>query len=386
MSRCVASYAGIFPFFSTIICLGIGAIGSVLSIFVFMLTTVGVDEVDSAIGQFYETTVGKGQLEISPLDLKAMTRGIIARPIDIAPMSIPGGSEVAILAPFLRAEAANSSLLDLFKFQELLPFAEMGKNVRDGVTAAVAGAKLPDDVSHMISDVKKRIEAGLPKDWLTLLGADPIQVIDGINSTPGLSSCYNYKDYLVISADCRSACITALNALDSLGKGLSRLPDAIAKIPDPALGKGTAFMLELGDVIARLLEEFWPALDILPLEPFVHTSNYLQNAAFWSTEYMGTCWSIGAHLIIIGQVIAVVGLWVRRKHMMNATCVESTTTEVPETRRKDRGALPASSLPVSDCSDSSSGTIEIKSKRPEGLETRDIDQPRGNIDSGTFLF
>jgi hypothetical protein len=288
--------------------------------------------VDVAIGAGYVSLTGGSTLNFQSINLSKVSQGLLPEPLEVSPVTFAKAEEITIVKNFRQAKASNTSLLQLIPLDKMLPLKELAAALQPALTNVINKAMLPKSVEDSINQTiyeltsSNNLEQFAKQDADSLFGPDVMSKTDDMMSRIDNFSENGCLDETYID-DLREYTRANNDFFTYLPSHLSHVNDTINALPDQIrdLAKDVktqfigGFTRSDGIVSALMsvLTTVWEAADTFGMTPIVHVTNLLNNVFIWPLPYWASCISISAHFLILGQVIVVIELWIRRRNQMS---------------------------------------------------------------------
>jgi hypothetical protein len=329
-ARVVASWSGVIPFLESIGCCFFGAIGGILCLFAFSLTTFGVESADYLIGQWYSNvTGGQPTLALPELNFTGLTAGLIGG-APLGSLSLLDHNSLKFVDTVTKANAKkvgsveNALGVTLEGFLPLGAFAgqirnafksvkDQGTTVPGAVTDNLGAANTYYTDSEPLTSVPRTIgeffgDQALPG---TVNNANPSGCASD-NDRANLVQLQQLCAQMVAAFDTVS---TLPAAPTNLNTGLGVLKETLLAKYEPIVGAVCAFV-----------EAINPAAKALDVGVLVGILNWFQNVFLWGFGFWGGCVSIAGYFGTLGLVVVVLELWLRRVGMMRHSELTVKTT------------------------------------------------------------
>jgi hypothetical protein len=404
-SRVISSCAACAgPLCCNCICVICGCVGSVICVLFVVFFNLLVTTVDTAIGSAYEAAAGVGSLEIKSVDLGDLTDNVLGtlKPI---PIPLAKCEDIHIIQNWLDADAEEAKFLGLFQFDVILPMGDVGTSLAGALRTAVSGAKLPENVRKAIQDTVEEINNSENREQLKKVNATELFGSEAVNQTEFVldqiddlcaSDQVNrtmWRNYL--NRNNAYFNTTVPNTLSAVSRGFEELVSGIRDLERGILQafkdgfNGSGGRVGLIGALEKLLGDFWDIVDSFSMKPLVHAFKLVQKFAIWGPAHLGTCLSIAAHLLILGQIFIVIELWARRRDQLPGKGGDGDSSGSLSSG-KESSSSSSSRTPSGDDADpdESENTIEYESKRPPEQKDAgsDGDSDSEPVQQPTFVF
>lgn len=321
---------------------------------------------------------GIPQLHLHDIDLAGLTDHILDGQIKLGPFDLGSPDKLHLWTNLMNADANDANLSKIIPILDILPLTKIFQDLVSGFSKIVGtNLHLPEEIDDAISDLEDLL-GGMNElartDYRALFGVndDSDDVVKVINQL--IDSCERPK-WSEILGGMREW----FQGINSNLAGTAVVRDEIEATHLPYLRDNLESVIGngLGKIVNATADLFikWAEglANNINLKGIVHLVNLVQDAMIWGFAYWGTCVSIAAHFVIIGLIILVIEVWVRRTNLMP----DDGASSVPQSSDRDLSSQSSSSSSSSsksssgsDASGTSSHTIEYESKRPNDKQAK----------------
>jgi len=402
-SCCIASTAGICPFFCDIIILVVGILATILSIFAYEVSGPVVGQLDNTFNFVIDKVFPNRIITIPKIDMYKLTDGLINSTIDLGNITI---GEFKLLQSILELNETYG-IARFLGLNDFISFPTLGENIKKAINETSEIFELPESVIDFIEQINSSIsnQSIIPESYDTFMGTNISEVI--INQTSNLDSIPVYDEadpstYCLISQDEVNSLKDRINAyseptgrmqgkyqnvLDNLDHFISTIISISASLPIDLKDIIKNILKRLANVVGDLISNILVYLDRIPAKPIVGFLKFLNNAALSPAISLSSATSLAAFLFIPGAFLCVLSLLIRRKHMLvsdenSSTDYSNSYSSKHKRNRKDsiKRYHSRSNDQSDESSDSSSEsdmhTIEMQSHRVSSHQLNNDDSPR----------
>jgi hypothetical protein len=321
VQRVVASWAGLVPCMASTGCCFFSGVGGIFCICSFTLTTFSVQSADYLIARWYEN-VTSPVFTLPDLSFSKITGGIMPGSAPLATLPLLDANSLKMVDTFIGAASEDVSAFEAalgVNFEAFLPLEKFASEFETAFASIKNQHSIPPEVIAALA------LAG--QEYATWSAA-----IAQARTIPGIFGGHDVAAELqaFIDHDCPATWhpSQALRhaELVALAAKLQEQLDATADLPvlPAALPAGLGDLDQvvadgIGEIVAAsvaFIRKIWPVARTLNPGNLIAISNWFQNVFLWGFGQWGACASIAGFFAILGCVVMVLELWLRRVGMM----------------------------------------------------------------------